>query len=103
MNCLLTNNKLNGNGFLLSDSAQLGLAYTVLNVPTNSSYPANPTPPVSTVGYAVKGTSSNVFAYSHVSFIPLHNVGGTYYWTTNRVSTAIANKFEYTKTFVNQA
>lgn len=103
-NCLLTNSKLNSNGIVLSQAAQLSLTYTTINIPTGSTYnPLNPTPPpATTIGYAVVGTSNNIFAYSYVSFVPLVNLSGTYYWTTNRISSSITNKFEYTTTFTVQ-
>ena len=61
----------------------------MFSLPTSSSYPTNLTPPATTTGYAVRGVSGSNFTYGNVSFVPLANLSGTFYWTTNKISSAV--------------
>jgi hypothetical protein len=65
----------------------------LFSIPTSSSYASNLTPPATTTGYAVKGVSRSNFTYGDVSFVPLGNINGTFYWTTNKLSSAITVPF----------
>jgi len=87
--CMLTSGVTNASGINMSSTSIGGVYHCVFNIPSSSSYPANLTPPATTTGYAVKGTSGANFTYGDVSFVPLANIGGTYYWTTNKISSSI--------------
>jgi len=87
--CTLTSNTTNASGIYMSSTSIGGIYHSVLTIPSNSSYPTNLTPPATTTGYAVKGVSGANFTYGDVSFVPLANVSGTFYWTTNKISNAI--------------
>lgn len=88
-NSSLVNASLNSSGINMSSTAIVTLFGCIISIPTNSSYPTNLTPPSSTVGYAVRGVSGSAFTYGSITFVPLANISGTYYWTTNKISSAV--------------
>lgn len=102
LDCTFVNYSLNSSGINMSSTAIVAIYGCLFNIPTNSSFPTNLTPPASTTGYAVKGVSGANITYGNVSFIPLSNISGTYYWTTNKISSAIAIT-PSTTAFVGQA
>lgn len=87
--CALTSSTTNAGGIQMSSTSIGGVYHSLFSIPTSSSYPTNLTPPATTTGYAVKGVSGSNFTYGDVSFVPLANVNGTYYWTTNKLSSAM--------------
>lgn len=89
LKCSFVNYSLNSSGINMSSTAIAVTYHCLFNIPTNSSFPTNLTPPGTTTGYAVKGVSGANFTYGNVSFVPLTNISGTYYWTTNKISSAI--------------
>ena len=87
--CSLLNSSLNSSGIKMSSSAVAAIYGCIFSIPTNSAFPTNLTPPASTTGYAVKGVSGANMTYGNVSFVPLANVNGSFYWTTNKISSAV--------------
>jgi len=79
----------------MSSTSIGGVYHSLFSLPTSSSYPTNLTPPATTTGYAVRGVSGSNFTYGDVSFVPLANLSGTFYWiylfiyTTNKISSAV--------------
>ena len=102
INCTLIGSQLNSSGVNLSATAVVTMFGCVVSVPTSSSFPANLTPPAVTTGYAVRGASGAQFTYGNVVFVPLASIGNTYYWTTNKISSAV-NVVASSTTFVSQA
>jgi hypothetical protein len=87
--CSLTSNTTNAGGIRMSSTCIGGVYHSLFSLPTSSSYPTNLTPPATSTGYAVKGVSGSNFTYGDVSFVPLANISGTFYWTTNKISSAL--------------
>lgn len=102
INCTLIGSKLNSSGVNLSSTAVVTMFGCVISVPTNSSFPTNLTPPAVTTGYAVRGVSGSQFTYGNIVFVPLASIGGTYYWTTNKISSSV-NVVASSTTFVSQS
>lgn len=87
--CTLTNSGINKGGINMSATSIGGVYHSIFSIVTNSSFPANLTPPATTTGYAVKGVTGSTFTYGDVSFVPLANITGTFYWTTNKISNVV--------------
>jgi hypothetical protein len=100
LKCSFLNSSLNSSGINMSSSAIVVTYNCLFSIPTNTSYPSSP--PATTTGYAVKGVSGSNFTYGGVTFVPLANINGTYYWTTNKISSVITILPSAT-TFVSQA
>jgi hypothetical protein len=104
--CTIANYQLNSNGFNISSGTSLVLSHCIFNIPTNVAYnPISPgSPPVTTVGYVVKGPAgigSNII-YGSCLFTPVSVVNGSYYWGTKSISNTV-NTVPYNTTFSAQA
>ncbi|NDC95676.1 hypothetical protein EB118_12420 [bacterium] len=102
--CTFVNYQTNSNGFDISSATSLVLNHCVFNIPTNTAYnPLNPgSPPATTVGYVIKGTTGSNLVYGACLFAPVSLVNSTYYWGSKAISNTV-NTVNYNTTLVPQA
>lgn len=100
--CTIANSQTDSNGFNISAGTSLVLSHCIFNIPTGVSYPGSGTPPATTTGFAVKGTSGANVVYGSCLFAPVSVVNGTYYYGTKSISNTITPVL-YNTTFSPQA